>query len=189
MNAIRIWAITLLCLLAAIGSNAGKVYTWTDDRGVTHISDTPPPPNAKNRDIIEYVPKSEDEQAAIRQQQQSANEQNQREQIVAEARESRRKAEEARIKAVELKAVADQLFEQSEAFKMKTSNTIRRWQLNKSTRLKLEKEAAEAQARALAADQEASRLETRAQKADKRLKEMLADEERLAAEKSAPAPR
>ena len=167
MKVLRLCVFVFLCLLPASGSNAGKVYTWTDEKGVTHITETPPPPNAKDRDVIEYVPKTKEEEEAIREQQQQSRELEQRGQIVTEAKNARRKADQARAKAIELKAVADQLFQQSETFKTKTSNTIRRWQTNKSARLKLEKEAAEAQKRALAADEEARQLEKRADDAEK----------------------
>ena len=188
MKVTRICAVIILLLLPSLGSDAGRVYTWTDEKGVTHITETPPPPNAKDRDVIEYVPKTEKEEEAVREEQRQSRELEQRKQIVDETQDARRKADQARAKAVELKAVADQLFQQSEAFKTKTSNTIRRWQKNKATRLKLEQEAAEAQKRAQAADEEARRLETRAQEAEKRLAEMQAREENLAAEKPAPAP-
>lgn len=36
----------LVLLLGAAGAQA-QIYKWVDDRGVTHLSDTPPPPNAK----------------------------------------------------------------------------------------------------------------------------------------------
>ena len=186
MKSIRMIAVVLLFFLPVTGSNADKVYTWTDEKGVTHISETPPPPNATNRDVIEYVPKTKTEESAIREKKQLSRELAQKEQIAAEAKETRQRAEEARAKANELKAAADQLFQQSEEFKMKTSNTIRRWQLNKSTRLKLEQEAAEAQKKAMTADEEASQLEKRAQQAEKRLQEMLSEEESLAEEKPAP---
>jgi hypothetical protein len=180
--------VILLCLLPVIGSSAEKIYTWTDEKGVTHITETPPPASARNADVIEYVPKTKKEETAIREEQQQADQLRQKDQIVAEAKDSRRKAEEARAKAIELKAAADQLFQQSEAFKTKTSNTIRRWQKNKATRLKLEQQAAEAQQRAMAADEEADRLEKRAEEAEKRLEEMRTkEEESLAAEQSAPA--
>ena len=188
MYVIRLCAAVFLLLIPALESEAGRVYTWTDEKGVTHITETPPPPNARNRDVIKYTPKTREEEAAIREEQRQSREQAQKNQTEAETKESRRKAEQARAKAIELKAVADQLFEQSEAFKTKTSNTIRRWQKNKATRIRLEQEAAEAQKRAIAADEEARRLEKRAQEAEERLEEMQAKEESLAAEKSAPAP-
>ena len=188
MNAIRLCAVFFLIVFPVLGSDAGRIYTWTDDKGVTHITETPPPPNARDRDVIEYVPKTKEEEAAIREEQQRSRDLTQKKQIETETRDSRRKAEEARAKAIELKAVADQLFQQSEAFKTKTSNTIRRWQKNKATRVRLEQEAAEAQKRAMAADEEATRLEKRAQDAEKRLAEMQAKEESLAAEETAPAP-
>lgn len=42
MNATLRTGLGLLLLLPALAS-AATVYTWTDDRGVTHFSETPPP--------------------------------------------------------------------------------------------------------------------------------------------------
>ncbi len=42
-------SLLLGCLLAAAASahaQSTKVYQWRDDKGVTHFTDTPPPPNA-----------------------------------------------------------------------------------------------------------------------------------------------
>ena len=176
MTTIRICTIILFCFLAVSASNAGKVYTWTDEKGVTHISESPPPPDAINRDVIRYVPKTNAEKAAIREEQEQSRAMQQKQQIIDEAKSARRKAEQARAKAIELQAVADELFRQSEDFKMKTSNTMRRWQVNRSTRMRLEQEYAEAQKRARAADQEAGQLENSAEEAEKRMREMLAQE-------------
>lgn len=48
-------SLLLGCLLAAAAANAQstKIYQWKDDKGVTHFTDTPPPPSAKSttRDV------------------------------------------------------------------------------------------------------------------------------------------
>jgi hypothetical protein len=39
-------ALLLMCLWG-LSVNAGRLYTWVDDKGVTHITQGPPPKNAK----------------------------------------------------------------------------------------------------------------------------------------------
>jgi hypothetical protein len=43
--ALPLW-LTLLLMLAA-GTAGAQVYKWKDEKGVTHFSDTPPPPSAR----------------------------------------------------------------------------------------------------------------------------------------------
>lgn len=44
----------LLCLFAA-GHAAAQVYKWKDASGVTHFSDTPPPPTAKQAEVKSFA--------------------------------------------------------------------------------------------------------------------------------------
>ncbi len=45
-------SLTLLLLLATPLAGAAQIFTWVDDRGVTHFSETPPPENtAESRRI------------------------------------------------------------------------------------------------------------------------------------------
>jgi hypothetical protein len=50
---IIILAMCMLCLNAG----ADSIYTWTDAKGQTHITQEPPPQGARLKDTIEYVPK------------------------------------------------------------------------------------------------------------------------------------
>ena len=45
------------CLLSFWGLNAysDRLYTWEDNEGVVHITEDPPPKNAKNTDIVDYT--------------------------------------------------------------------------------------------------------------------------------------
>ena len=43
-----------LCLV--LNGYADRLYTWTDAKGVTHITQDPPPDTAKAVDTIEYSP-------------------------------------------------------------------------------------------------------------------------------------
>jgi hypothetical protein len=42
----------LLCCL--IDGNADSIYTWKDSKGVTHITQDPPPQTAKSIDVMDY---------------------------------------------------------------------------------------------------------------------------------------
>ena len=43
---------------------ADRLYMWTDNKGLTHISKNPPPPNAKSKNVLDYrqqnAPKDQD---------------------------------------------------------------------------------------------------------------------------------
>jgi uncharacterized protein (DUF3084 family) len=50
--------ITIVTLVAAMGTPAAAatIYTWTDDSGVVHITDSPPPDHAKIENRLDYQP-------------------------------------------------------------------------------------------------------------------------------------
>lgn len=58
---------------APVQSAADRLYTWTDDQGVSHISRTPPPAGATDKDVVDYSHRTHEEQqaAAARQAEQS----------------------------------------------------------------------------------------------------------------------
>lgn len=39
--------------------SADKLYTWTDEKGNVHITEDPPPKNAKNMKVMTYQPQTE----------------------------------------------------------------------------------------------------------------------------------
>lgn len=39
--------------------SADKLYTWTDENGNLHITEDPPPKNAKTNDVMTYRPQTE----------------------------------------------------------------------------------------------------------------------------------
>jgi Domain of unknown function (DUF4124) len=51
----------LLVLLFFVNTNlsADKLYTWTDANGNLHITENPPPKNAKTQDVMTYQPQTE----------------------------------------------------------------------------------------------------------------------------------
>ena len=170
----------------------GKIYTWTDAKGVTHITETPPPSGKKIDTVIEYTrkPAHEDRQAQEKQQQflEQSDKQAEIDLAARRSRTARRSADAARVKADQAQAEADAAFQRSEEFKMKVSNTINRWQRNKATRRKLEAEAAAAQQKAQKAAQEADNLEKLAQEADNSATGLLDDKKNAAAERTRQPP-
>jgi len=51
-------SLTLLLFVTAELS-ADKLYTWTDEKGNVHITEDPPPKNAKTVDVMTYQPQTE----------------------------------------------------------------------------------------------------------------------------------
>jgi hypothetical protein len=43
-----------LLLCCVIDGNADSIYTWKDSKGVTHMTQEPPPPTAKSIDVMDY---------------------------------------------------------------------------------------------------------------------------------------
>ena len=176
-------AITCICSISAA---AGKIYTWTDENGISHISEKPPPSNEKIDDVIEYTPRTTDEDRQTQEQRQQfieqSNVQVEISQAERRAKRTRRRADEARAKAERAQAEADAAFQRSEEFKMKVSNTVRRWQKNKATRKKLEAEAATAYQNAQKAIQEADKMEKLAQEANSAAEEILNRQKKAASE-------
>ena len=60
--------LTVVCLMAISGAPhlyAQQIYTWTDENGVTHLTDKAPPKNARVEDVTKYKEKTPQEQDAI----------------------------------------------------------------------------------------------------------------------------
>ena len=47
--------------------SADKLYTWTDEKGNLHITETPPPKNARTKDVMTYKPQTEAQIRKIKQ--------------------------------------------------------------------------------------------------------------------------
>jgi len=163
----------IVFIMFATAVPADEIYTWTDSKGVTHISRTPPPPNARRQEVIEYTPQTPSEIKSIRQEREALQDRYDEEAILQNARAARREAEEARQRAAEARAAADAAEKRAAEFKKKVSNTIRRQQLNRGTILRLEAEALATRNKALKAAQNADLAEKRAVDAERKAKEAL----------------
>ena len=64
----KIIIITLLAVGFGMHSaHADRMYTWTDDQGVTHITKQPPPSKTKTDNVIHYKPQTEEQIRATQQ--------------------------------------------------------------------------------------------------------------------------
>ena len=95
------WYATLLIVFMVFTAAvpADEIYTWTDSKGVTHISRNPPPPNTRHQEVIEYTPQTPSEIDAIRQERKALQDRYDMEATLQNARAARREAEEARQRA------------------------------------------------------------------------------------------
>jgi len=48
----------VLLFFANTNLSADKLYTWTDANGILHITENPPPKNAKTKDVMTYQPQT-----------------------------------------------------------------------------------------------------------------------------------
>ncbi len=173
MRLTRYATLLMVVFLFAATVPADELYTWTDSKGVTHISRTPPPPDARHKEMIEYTPQTSSEIEAIQKEREALQGRYNKEAILQNARAARREAEVARQRAAEAKAAADAAEKRAAEFKKKVGNTIRRQQLNRGTILRLEAEASAARNEALKAAQNADLSEKRAVDAQKKAGEVL----------------
>lgn len=156
-------------------SAAEKVYTWIDEKGVTHITETPPPPDARLKDVLEYTPQTEEEIERVRDQQLQSQEKRAEAALIKAAEDAQRFAQEAKQVASSAESEARAAEQRAAEFKRKVGNNIRRKQLNRSTILRLESEARKAREKASQASRNAAEAEKRAQEAQKRVDKLLED--------------
>jgi hypothetical protein len=90
-------AAVIVCLLTILSPlNAQTtLYTWTDAKGRVHITDTPPPADAKIKDMVEQAETAPAEARQLQNQQQRRVESRLDEQRRTEAEEALRRAREA----------------------------------------------------------------------------------------------
>ena len=59
MKYLLVGIILMLLFFVNTEVSADKLYTWTDAKGNLHITEHPPPQNAKTRDVMTYKPLTE----------------------------------------------------------------------------------------------------------------------------------
>jgi hypothetical protein len=166
--------VTLLILcLGCINLNAGKIYTWTDPKGVTHISESPPPPTGKLEAVIEYTPQTEEEIRTIRQQKEFRHNESANQSTLQNALKAQKIADEATIAAEDAKKVAGEANRRALEFKNKVGKDTDRIKRNRSKIRKLETEAQRANEAARQASELARKAVEQAKRAEKRAAEII----------------
>lgn len=148
----------IICILLVgvfnSGLIAGQVYTWTDENGNLHVTDTPPPPKSKVKDTLEYQEKT----AADIQELQNIKERRDQDRLqetktnrVAEAKKRAREADKAAQTAAEQ---ADQITQEVEVYIRRLGSTReKRKQFRKKIQREIQRaEAAQMRARQAAED-------------------------------------
>ena len=56
--------LTFALIVFGVPNSTAEVYTWTDENGNLHISEEPPPKNARVEDVVNYKERTPEEEAA-----------------------------------------------------------------------------------------------------------------------------
>ena len=114
--------ILLLGLLNS-GLTAGEVYTWTDENGNLHVTDTPPPPKSKLKDTIEYQEKSAAEIQELKRRQEAREKQKHEESIRQQTAKASKQAARADEDAQAAAQIAEDKYEHAVRTYEKYGNT------------------------------------------------------------------
>ena len=123
MKILRMSAVLVLILFAGSHLNAQKLYTWTDEKGVLHITDKPPPKSAKIKDVTTYKERTRQELDAIRQESEERRRKYEKDELIEKARQAELKAKEADELAEEAVEQAQEQYEYNREYVRRLSTT------------------------------------------------------------------
>lgn len=162
----------ILAFVLTLRAEAGQVYTWTDEHGNIHITDSPPPKSAKIKDVMQYQQKTVDAKHTERKEQKEEALEDLKEKQNRQIEEAKRKARQADERAKEAVARAEQITRDNNAYIKRLGSTKEKRKQFKKRIRRLKQEAETAQEVANTAIEEA-RL---AFEAVKELEEKIAKE-------------
>jgi len=93
------------------GLTAGQVYTWTDENGNLHVTDTPPPPKSKIKDTLEYQEKTAAEIQELERRQEARKKERYEESIRQQAEKATKQAAKADEDAQQAAQSAEEEYE------------------------------------------------------------------------------
>ena len=158
-------AILLLGLLTAAHLGAQKLYTWTDENGVLHITEQPPPKSAKVEDVMTYKEKTPEELEAIEREKNNIRRKFERQEQLDQVQEARLKASQAEEQAKKAKETAEEEYDYNKEYIKRLSTTKdKRKQFRKKIE-RLKKETEESFAEAKSAAEQAEEAKQTAEKA------------------------
>jgi hypothetical protein len=150
---VNLFSLTVIFLVAGLGSShldAQQIYTWTDENGVTHITDHAPPKKARVDNVIKYEEKTPQEEDAIERKIERLRESNERQDKIDAAQRAAVQAKEAEKRAEEAVEKARQETQVNRDYvrQLSTRSWKRRKFKKKIERINIETEASQAQAEA-----------------------------------------
>ncbi|MBW2486437.1 MAG: DUF4124 domain-containing protein [Deltaproteobacteria bacterium] len=133
---------------------AGQVYTWTDENGNLHVTDTPPPSKSKIKDTLEYQEKTAAEIQALQDRKGLRNREREQEADRNRVEEAKKRAREADQAAQEAAEQADQITQEVEVYVRRLGSTKeKRKQFRKRIQREIQRaEAAQERARVAVED-------------------------------------
>ena len=138
-------------------AETGQVYTWTDEHGNLHITNSPPPKNAKIEDVLQYQQKSGHKTPTNKQLQKEEQLEDLKEKQNQQIEEAKRKARQADERAKAAVARAEQITRDNNAYIMRLGSTKEKRKQFKKKIQRLKQEAVLAQEVANAAIEDARR--------------------------------
>src|SRR5210317_1701856 len=125
MKTVNISVGLFLTLLVALNLNAQKLYTWTDEKGVMHLADQPPPEmdRVEDVDVIRYEERTPQEIEAIQQKKEGLRRKFDREEQIEKARRAEIQAREAEERAQETVQQAQEEYEYNKEYIRRITST------------------------------------------------------------------
>jgi hypothetical protein len=93
------------------GVTAGQIYTWTDENGNLHVTDTPPPPQGKVKETLDYQEKTAAEIQELERRREARKKQQHEESIHQQAAKAAKQAAKADEDAQEAAQIAEKEYE------------------------------------------------------------------------------
>jgi len=122
---------------------AGQVYTWTDENGNLHVTDTPPPPKSKIKDTLEYQETTAAEILELQNRQEMRSDKREQEKRMGSVEAAKRQARQADERAKKFVDQAEQITRDAETYIKRLSSTKEK---RKQIRKKIQRETQRAQA-------------------------------------------
>jgi len=167
-----VFCAALVLCAATVSGDERTIYTWTDERGNLHVTDEPPPPDAKLKEVETYREKTPEEIEYIEDMKEQREENRRIEDLQQEAEQARRDAADAQTKAIAATEQAETLTREAQEYVRRFGNTPERRkqfkykiQAKKEQALAAQDAALEARALADQAKQTANEKITAAEKA------------------------
>jgi hypothetical protein len=158
--------ILLFSLFTASLLGAQKLYTWTDENGVLHITDHPPPQKAQLEEVVTYKERTPEELNAIERRKNKLRRELDQDFQQVKTQEAQLKAKQAEEEAKKAREQAEKEYEENKAYIDKLSN--RKWKRKKFRKKidRLKKETEESYSEAKSAAERAEEAKKKAENAE-----------------------